>query len=1077
MSSPVAGSGDSGILPRELILASAGTGKTFALSSRMIGLLALGAEADTFLASTFTRKAAGEILERVLVRLARAAMDVQEAEALARHASLSSGAESAIPGDPDFFLDLLRKVVRNLHRLDVSTLDSFFIRVARAFPGELGMPEDWEIADEASALRLESEALDRVVRDTDPRRMTELLRMTMRGKAGRRVHDYLLGQLEDLREAFHELEQEGQDPWRPFGDLSTDSRGVLAGVEEAVAALSGVDLPRTKSGKPSASYRKAVAQGITDLEAGGWEAFCRRGLGRKILQAEDSYGRIPIPSDVREAVDTCLDVARRALTREIDLATRALGRLVRSFDDALAGLQRRRGAFRFRDVTLLLAGEDPVSARPDLWYRLDRKARHLLLDEFQDTALLQWEALRPLAHEILSGYPRERSLVVVADPKQSIYGWRGAEPLMVHRVGESLGLAHRTLDRSWRSSRVVLDFVNTVFEDLGKNPGWGEDEGGPRVATEWLRDFPRHEAARDLQGHVRVKVGPRDANLARTDRPRMMRWAAEEIRGLLNSAPGATVGVLVRTNQAVARLITELRSLGIDASEEGATSLTDSPAVSTILALLRFADHPGDTLARYQVARSPLGDVLGLPETDGEGSHPDGREIATDIRKALLDEGYGDLFTRWTRELTNRETLGSRDLRRLLQLVELGYRWDSRPTLRTTDFVHFVQTERTEATSDARVRVMTVHKAKGLEFDLVVLPELDLPLKGRGRARAVLPLRNPETGRVKKVFPRVGKDVRGLFPEIEAAALQEADRETRDALGVLYVALTRARHALHLFLAEDPEPGDCRSPTFATLVRGALGRHATPLIQDETLLEEGRPDWPEEELVREKEETPTLLSPPALAGGGSRRLLAHESPSSLLTAGVVDLGRLLPLVPREGRLRGTVVHAWLEDLVWIDEWSPSREALREVAHREAPGLGAGAVDELMDEMEAWLTEPQVRAALRRDAYPPGARVETELPFAVRLDEVVLQGRMDRVVLMESGGEVREAHVLDYKTDVLARNGGGEGLSSATEKYRIQIDAYRRALARLHGLSPRKVRASLVFVREGTVVDIEATEEG
>ena len=1071
------------ILPRELVLASAGTGKTFALSSRMIGLLALGAHPDSILASTFTRKAAGEILDRVLARVARGALDGDEARALATHALLLPTdrglSEDALQ---ERFSVLLQTLVRNLHRLNVGTLDSFFIRIARSFSGELGIPPDWQIADEPTALRLESEALHQVLRAGSAGERMELVRMILRGEAGRRIHDRLMGQLAHLQEILRQVDfqrlAQGEDPWLPFPETEEAPPPDREAREGAAQALEEGPTPRTKSGKPDGNFRKAQVQGARDLRAGAWEDFCRRGLGRKVLEGEETFRNKAVPEPVLAAVREGLALARRALAGELNREMHALGRLVRAWDGALGELQARRGAFRFRDITWRLGGEDPVGGRPDLWYRLDQRAQHLLLDEFQDTALSQWEALLPLAQEIASGHDQERSLVVVADPKQSIYGWRGAEPLMVHRVGKSMGLEHRSLERSYRSSQVVLDLVNRVFQGLEQNPGWGEDDTGRRVAAEWLADFPPHGTARDRPGHVRVRVGPRDENMSRLDRPEMMTWAAREIRDMVERASGGTVGVLVRTNRAVARLITELRTLGLEASEEGSTALTDSPAVAAILAALRMADHPGDTLARYHVASSPLGSVLGCSEfADGEGC----RKTAGQIREDLMSLGYGELLAGWVQALGQAEALGERDLQRLLQLVELGYRWDSRATLRPTDFVRFVESERMEATSHARIRVMTVHQAKGLEFDAVVLPELDVPLRGQGRpSQGPLPLRDRDTGKVRRVYPRLKKEVRPLFPAVEEAALQEEEQQTRDGLGILYVALTRARHALYLFLAEDPEPlSPSGRPTLAGLLRGGLGLDADPLASGRTVHESGSWSWGEKErpagrLPRTEDDSALLLSPPPLARRPRNRLFPQDSPSSLTSLGTarpVDLRRVLSLGSPEGRLLGTVVHAWLEHLVWLEEWDPDPETLRRIARREAPELPEEEVGELRARLGEWLDAPEVATRLRRNSYGGGARVRTEHPFAVRLDGVILQGRMDRVVTMAPRGEVLEAEVLDYKTDVL---GGerGRSLEEAVEEYRDQVEAYRRALARIQGLEPDRVKASLIFLQAGRVVELE-----
>src|SRR5690606_37602631 len=145
-----------------------------------------------------------------------------------------------------------------------------------------------------------------------------------------------------------------------------------------------------------------------------------------------------------------------------------------------------------------------------------------------------------------------------------------------------------------------------------------------------------------------------------------------------------------------------------------------------------------------------------------------------------------------------------RERRRLRQLVELAYRHDARSTLRPVDFVRLAELERVEDPLRSRLRVMTVHQAKGLEFDAVVLPELDAPMFRQGRWTA-LPVRAGAVGRVVGVFPYLKREIRYLFPEVEEAYDEAVVAALRDGLSGFYVALTRARFATYAIVAEDGE--------------------------------------------------------------------------------------------------------------------------------------------------------------------------------------------------------------------------------------------------------------------------------
>ncbi len=1075
-------------LPRELVLASAGTGKTFTLSNRIIGLLALGVPPDTLLATTFTRKAAGEILNRVLSRLAEGVLDPVRARDILQTADLGAGREGESVPPQALLSRILLSLARDLHRVNVGTLDSFFVRVARSFPGELDLPPNWTIAHESRARRMESESLQEVLSEPRPGIMIELVRMSMRGESGRGVHQRLIRQLRELRGLLRQGST--RDPEALWTAPLPDARGCETPptLEEVLAALDRAPLPLTKKGEPHRAFKNALSSGVEALRRGDWEGFCDKGLGKALLAGEGVFAGQPVPTGLREGVEGALALAARGYLPLLEGEARALRALAAGFDGALEKLQRREGAFGFQDITFLLGGLDPLGTRSDLWYRLDQRVRHILLDEFQDTSRAQWQALEPMVQELLAGDLEDRSGVVVADPKQSIYGWRGAEPGLVHRLPGKFSLQRRALTRSYRSSPTVLAFVNRVFGSLPDNPLWVSVPDLTPGVHAWWRGFPAHEAARKLPGFVRVVAGPAPEGRGRAHRGPFLAWAAQRIGELSRQLPGRSIGVLVRTNATAAGIVAILRQAGLDASEEGSSNLTDSPAVSAFLALFRVADHPGDTVARYHLARTPLGPLVGL---DDHRDAAQARRVALELRRELMFRGFGPSLNRWCRALDRQGSLGRRDAARLRQLLELAHRWDQDPTSRSGDFVRFVETEALEAPTSARLRVMTVHKAKGLEFDAVVLPELEEGLsKGRGVYESVLPLQDEETGEVLRIFPRVPKGLRLLYPEVAAADRQNRERELQDALGVLYVALTRARHGLYLLTEAGPSGGSGKLPlTFSGLLRGALGWEEVDVEEGEVLYQDGEEGWtsslPGPVALPEHATAPVRKDPSRIRlkrRETRSRFLPHHSPSGLEGLDEVHLQEILRLTSsrERSRLTGTVVHRWLESLTWMEDWDPDWGAMEAWAMERVPELTPGEVRRVREELAAWLGVPEVARALSRGSYPRSATPipVSEVPFAVRLEGVIYQGRMDRVVLEMEGDVVVGAEVLDFKTNAL-QPGDEEALVRAAAEYRAQIGIYRRALAQRHGLSPDAIRAGLIFLVPGRVVEVvgkKATED-
>jgi ATP-dependent exoDNAse (exonuclease V) beta subunit len=1078
-----------GALPRELVLASAGTGKTYRLSSRIIGLLYDGAAPEQVFASTFTRKAAGEILDGVVSRIAGAGLDEDEARELSRKALLDRGGGA---GTEDFgrehALALLEAIAPQFHRFEVGTLDSFFVRTSRSFWPELQLPPGWTIADDPTRTRLRSEALQDVLEEGDREERVELVRMLARGSATRRVHGRLMDQMAELHSLWRQISPEADTPWSPFRSRP-DPDDVDQSREQLAERIQQAEVPANQSGNPNGHWVNARDRLARELREGDLETVLDGGLGGGALEEEFTYHGLPPTPDI----EACLEDLRRLAAAELaplyDAEAEAMGRLAERFDRAYSHRQREEGAYRFDDLTHRLAARPGLASSGDMGYRLDHRVGHLLLDEFQDTSPPQWDALRPLADRLMERRPEDSAAVIVADPKQSIYGWRGADPSLVDRVGDRYALQDDRLSESWRSSPDVLSFVNELFGDIASNRVLAEVEQGTQVADIWSEAFDRHEAApprADEAGYVQLDVGPEDDLGGKAPRE-MMSYGADRVAELHERVPDASIGVLTLTNDAVAHLIRELKARGVKASEEGGTSVRGSAPVAAVLSLLRLVDHPGDRVARYHVANTALGQAVDYRDHEEDAG---ARALSRRVRRKLLRKGYGETLAGWRRALG--PSVSDRQDRRLRQLVELGFQWDEHATLRTTDFVHFVEAERVEEPTAAPVRVMTIHQAKGLEFDVVVLPELNGPLMGYG-GPTVLPERDSETGQVLRVFPGVKQDLWPLFPEMAEADRQYRERMLRDSLSVLYVAVTRARRALHLVISASSVTPSTSAKRFSRVVLAAFGHDREDGEEGDVLLQRGDSEWHEEfeaeaEVVRGREapaEPFELRIDPTRSIG---RMVPHRAPSES-EGQARDLRETLLLGRREARAEGAVVHEWCRHVGWIEEGLPQDERLLEAARRVAPSLEAGEVEGLLGSFHQWLDADEIRRVLsheetlaRASEWTNSERLEvavqTEWPFMHRQDGAVVTGQADRLVLVRDvGGSESEAptpsvvaaEVLDFKTDDVG--GGGEQLAAAVERYRPQLLGYRRAVAYLHSIPLESVRGTLVFLRNELTVQV------
>lgn len=1057
-----------------VIRASAGTGKTFQLSNRFIALAADGRPLDAILASTFTRKAAGEILARVLSRLADAALDDRKAADLAKFV-----------GDVTFdrrrALELLKEMVRQLHRLRVGTLDGFFMQIARSFSLELDLPPAWQVVDEVIDARIRNAAVRDMLASAATDDAVRMMHLLTKGEASRSISDQISDLVNSLYSTYLEAPPAAWQSLKRLKTLPAEE------IETRLVELEAAALPADKR------FAKARGEDLARFRAEQWEEFIATGLAGKVADGSLKYYNKEIPAPVVEIYEALAAHAKASIINAIANQTQATHDLLSRFDRGYRRLKASQRAMRFEDVTRSIGGDWLDEHVDEVLYRLDSHLLHMLLDEFQDTSLVQWRILRPFARRIM-GRGRERSFFCVGDVKQAIYGWRGGvaeifEALdgeLVPRttagssgsVGNTVrqanrgthengGLTHESLDVSRRSSRPVIETVNKTFEHIVANPAL---QSHASAAVAWGGRFRRHDTARgELPGYCRLSVAP-GAEEDQKQGDVTLGCAAEEIKRLREQSPGADVAVLVRTNNSVGRMIHELRSRGLAASEEGGNPLSNSPAVTLILSLLRLADHPGDTAARFHLAASPLGRVLDFTRHDDAKA---AARLAADVRARLINDGYGPTIDGFARSL--REFCDGRDLGRLDQLVDLAYAYEQEATARPCDFVEIVERRRIEDPTSARLRVMTVHQAKGLQFDIVVLPELDFRLSGQPDMVAVG--RAAPTEPICHVCRHVAQKTRVILPDALVGMFEEQERrDVEESLCLLYVALTRAVHALYAIVAPS-KPNEKNLPaTFAGILRGALCTDAKPAEAETVLFEHGERQWfvaagkqeacGVDAALREAPMTTQLTLKFAPLAEKKRRGLDRRSPSELEGGPRVDLAARLRLDTSAALARGTLVHAWFEQIGWLDDGEPDDAALLAIAARHgfSPEQSAG----YLVEFSRTLAQAAVRDALSRQTYK-GRRVQVwrERPFAVADGDAILSGSIDRLVISYDGDRPTAADVIDFKTDAVFLD-SPQALAERIEHYRPQLEAYRRAVCELTGLPAEKVTLRLLFTQAGCI---------
>ena len=1036
-----------------MILASAGSGKTYALTNRFVRLLAGGAAPERIVALTFTRKADGEFFDEILRKLARAAADPTAAQELAR--------EIDFPGlGPTDFLRLLRTVIEAMPRLSLGTLDSFFARIVRSFPLELGLGGDFTLLEEAAARLERRRVLQRLFTaggepDAAQREFIEAFKRATFGAEEKQISGRLDDYLDRHAETYREAPRE--ELWgNPRRIWPEGSEWLVAGRDRAEAAKAlrtalpweGLndkqrrrledflaDLPAWQPGAPlpgSVEYvlKNALAVWV-ELKAGRAEITLER---KKVLLG---------PAACAALAALVRTVVGAELTRKVEM-TRGLFAVLCGYEAVYHEAVRRAGRLTFADVQrLLLPGDAPVLATRDacegrllIDWRLDAQFDHWLLDEFQDTSYAQWSVLRNLLDEAVQDAEGRRSLFYVGDVKQAIFAWREGDPRLFREIfdhynrGAPGAIAERHLTDSWRSGPAVIAMVNRVFGDEAALRALVPGD----AATRWSAEWRTHASAKpELGGHAELRHADDEAGRF-AETLRILRAVEPARRGL-------SVAVIVQKNDTGARLADYLRREGgLPAVAESDLHVAmDNPLTGVMLALLRAAAHPGDRYAREHIAMTPLGASLtaaGLGDADG---------LSWQVLGELQAEGFAATLERWLRLLEPQLAADDQFSRlRGRQLVEAAREFDEGGRREVAEFLAWAEgcTVR-EADTAGVVRVLTVHKSKGLGFDLVILPDLEgTKLASR---RGGLAVQKNSDRAVEWVLELPGRIFHEHDPVLSAhVAAEEADA-AHEALCKFYVAMTRAKRAMYVIT----EPvGRSESRNFPKLLEQTLGEAWA--AGDPEWYVGLRPEAPEPEVPAAPVwlNEAAVLAQPRLPSRRPSEAKSRVRQSGLFAAGAGAAAEF-----------GTRVHALLETVEW---WEPPKAADWRRA-RLAEGTDADALEEAI----GCLNEPEFADVFTR---PPGsAEVWRERPFEVVLDGVWFTGVFDRLLIMrDATGRPCRARIIDFKTD---RPKAGEDGPRTIEKHAGQLNLYRRVAGILTGLPLKQVGCALVMTASRRLLEV------
>ncbi len=1093
-----------------LLSAAAGSGKTTVLVSRVLELLSGGARIDRMLIVTFTRAASADMRAKLKRELGKRAAE----------------------GDENCRAQQLM-----MERASITTLHGFCSEFLRSHFEAAGVDPAFRVLDDAEARRLLDEALDEALEEVYAAPDERLLALDYaRGPKGVRAMAELLVRALD--------ERPDPEGWlnracRPDGEmkqawLDTLVQSARSDIDRAVLLTRmGMDHPGCNG-----NYYAALEADLIELdklrEIEDYDALYRA-LSEYRQAAVGRKKDTPIHDEVKK-----LRLDAKAAVDKIALKSIELGTALRDVEalspalEALGGIALRvRALFDGRKAELSALSYSDLEHRTlaalqdgDTAAALRESYDYVFVDEYQDTSDVQ--------EAIVSRIVRGNNLFMVGDVKQSIYRFRQAEPrLFLEKYasyGRGEGGALLPLTRNFRSRPGILDFVNRVFEKVMRG---GESE---IVYDELARLNPGDPEldGGDVELHLLEAAETQDeATQELSNAEREALFIAGRIRKMMEENPQLQYrdfAILTRAKRGVlGRMAAILTQQGIPAFADGSEEFFDSVEVALALSLLKLTANRRSDVELIGVLRSP---VVGLSNEELGRiriAFPDMPFVDAALAYAALENDtarqLGDFFAmleKWrlmslcsdlgvlVRTIFEESGLadcaaalpgGAQRRANLNRLCMNAAAFDAAVSGSLTRFLAHLEKLRERGDGDSAhvlgenddvVRLMTVHKSKGLEFPVVFGAMLGRKYSAGGRAAAISTHRDLGLGCLY-CDPAL-QTRRKTLPQL-AIAEMEKRQDRAEELRILYVLLTRARDRLILSGSVKSAEALRAKAAALRLAPGAAGSHLevilsaldadfpvqihsglqVPLFEameeagndagvDAELLEQLRWKYPDEQAARQPLKlTVTGLLRELHAPDAAQELI--ERPAFLSeTAGKMT-----------GAERGTAYHRVMQGL--------RLERLRELSPR---ALSA----EIRRQMQAMADAARITDVQAQAVYVPAltqffagetgqrllraAQVQREWPFNLRMtitealtaeeagnyadEEILVQGAID-CCFVEEGKWV----LLDYKTD------RSDDAAALTERYCSQLRMYALALEHITGMEVAEIRLCLLRAGETILI--------
>ena len=694
--------------------ASAGSGKTFALTVRYITLLLLGAKPNEILTLTFTNKAAAEMSQRVLNTLQTLGDDKSYLGEISRVSNLS---EDEILSKKSNLLNLFSN-----SSLSIYTIDKFVNKILKEFGGYAGVSDDFEIlSDDEELLGYH------FLNSLDESSFKDLVDFSL----------YEGKKFNSLFTLFKSLIEKNEE----FDTLDIDASLIDLLKDEILKCSFKIKEHFLNCSEASSSAIKAVD--FTNFE----ELFLKTWIQKDSL-FDYSYFKKCANETINNEFLNLKELFFKYYKVRASYSLSKIFKLFNKFKEFKFEFNKRKNYYEFNDISnMVYMLLNSKIDRDFLYFRLDSNYNHILIDEFQDTSILQYNILKPLIEEIISGNSEKfKTFFYVGDPKQSIYRFRGGnKELFDYVLKQNSQISLNSLNTNYRSNKVVVDFVNSVFTKLDNF------------------DYEVQNSIKD-GGFVEVIE---DDSLELDDK---FLNISKKIQELLDSGINQSdIAILCYTNSDVLNLYYYLKKVlpNIKISTDMSSKLINAQNVKAVINLIKYLYF------KEEIYKENFNAIIGKNinsslDTNFEFKEKSVEEIIFFLANSfeLLDDNVVKLM---------------QDTTKFKNIVEFIYGIDKLESS-------------IENSENSGVQILTIFKSKGLEFQTVILLDR-IKRKNHDRSSFLFSYKNMQ---IDKVFYKIA-GLESFDKEYEKALEKEKSLSLDDEKNVLYVALTRAKSNLIVF--------------------------------------------------------------------------------------------------------------------------------------------------------------------------------------------------------------------------------------------------------------------------------------